>query len=76
MKWTNKGHEFDGVYENLKTKKKFYLFGVGMYGKAVYEELKKMGETVIGFIDNDSCKQHTKYDGLTIYPLEEVQVKD
>lgn len=76
MKWTNKGHEFDGVYEILKTKKKFYLFGVGMYGKAVYEELKKMGETVIGFIDNDSCKQHTKYDGLTIYPLEEVQVKE
>lgn len=76
MKWTNKGHEFDDVYEILKTKKKFYLFGVGMYGKTVYEELKKMGETVIGFIDNDSCKQHTKYDGLTIYPLEEVRIQE
>ena len=70
MKWTNKGHEFDGVYEILKTKKKFYLFGVGMYGKAVYQELKKMGEQVIGFIDNDEAKQHTEWDGVRIYSLQ------
>lgn len=76
MKWTNKGHEFDSVYETLKTKRGFYLFGVGMYGKAVYQELKKLGEQTIGFIDNDKTKQHTTYDGMTIYPLDEIKLRE
>lgn len=29
MKWTNKGHEFDTVYQNIEKKDKFYLFGAG-----------------------------------------------
>ena len=28
MKWKNKGHEFDIVYENISQKKAFYLFGL------------------------------------------------
>ena len=38
MKWTNKGHEFDTVYQNIEKKDKFYLFGAGEYGEAVYQE--------------------------------------
>lgn len=40
MKWTNKGHEFDTVYQNIEKKDKFYLFGAGEYGEAVYQELE------------------------------------
>lgn len=76
MKWQNKGHEFDAVYENLKKKKKYYLFGVGMYGKAVYQELVKLGECVLGFIDNSEAKQHTFWEGKEILPLDEVKLKD
>ena len=42
MLWKNKGHEFDHIYQNLEKKKAFWLFGAGMYGQAIYEEMEKL----------------------------------
>ena len=75
MKWTNKGHEFDHVYENLKKKKSFYLFGAGMYGQAMYEELTKLEVDILGYIDNDQTRQHKVFNGKQIYALDEIELK-
>lgn len=75
MKWTNKGHEFDHVYENLKKKKSFYLFGAGMYGQAMYAELTKLEVNILGYIDNDQTRQHKVFNGKQIYALDEIELK-
>ena len=75
MKWTNKGHEFDHVYENLKKKKSFYLFGAGMYGQAMYEELTKLEVDILGYIDNDQTRRHKVFNGKQIYALDEIELK-
>ena len=75
MKWTNKGHEFDHVYENLKKKKSFYLFGAGMYGQAMYEELTKLEVDILGYIDNDQTRRHKVFNGKQIYALDEIVLK-
>ena len=76
MKWKSKGHEFDQVYNRLKSKNKFWLFGAGMYGEAIYEELEKIGVGILGFIDNNELKWHTTYMKKEILPLEEISLKD
>ena len=76
MKWENKGHEFDQVYKNLAEKSSFWLFGAGMYGKAIYEELKRLEVTVLGFIDNNKSRQDTKYMGKDIISLKDISLKD
>lgn len=75
MLWKNKGHEFDHIYQNLAEKKAFWLFGAGMYGQAIYEEMEKLGVIVRGFIDNDKSRQHTKYMGEDIIALAELSLK-
>ena len=74
MKWTNKGHEFDGVYEQIKGKKKYYLFGAGQYGEAIYLELHDKLE-IAGFIDNDPKKQGGTYCGANVVSLETVKAE-
>lgn len=69
MKWSNKGHEFDAVYETLKQKKFFYLFGAGDYGHLVARELKDE-INIIGFIDNDTRKQQDGYDGYPVCSMD------
>ena len=72
MKWTNKGHEFDAVYEQIKNKKKFYLFGAGQYGEAIYQELQGKLE-LAGFIDNNPEKQGGQYCGIGVVALDSVK---
>lgn len=73
MKWNNRGHEFDHVWEELNSRKKVYLFGAGEYGALVFntlnkqEKFKQAGFTVCGFLDNNEKKQGKDYLGLTIY---------
>lgn len=74
MKWENKGHEFDGVYEKMAKKKRFYLFGAGMYGRAMCEELDRLKVKISGFIDNDILRQHTEFMGKEIFPLNEISL--
>ncbi len=75
MKWTNKGHEFDSVYENIKNKNTFYLFGAGQYGEAIYELLKDE-LNIAGFIDNSKDKQKCGYLGIPVAALEDIDYKD
>ena len=76
MKWTNKGHEFDSVYEELKRKEHFYLFGTGMYGEAMYEEVTKLGDDIAGYIDNNPAKQHTLFHEKEVFALDEIDMSN
>lgn len=72
MKWTKKGHELDGIFEQLSKKENFYLFGAGDYGKQFYEIIKN--EIAIeGYIDNDLHKQGRELNGYMIYSLPEIK---
>lgn len=75
MKWINKGHEFDDVYEKIKEKRAFYLFGAGEYGEAVYLELKDK-VNILGFIDNNVEKQEQGYLGKRVVALSDIDHKD
>ena len=74
MKWKNKGHEFDEVFDNIKKCSDFYLFGAGHDGAMIYDILcTRYNEIkIIGFIDNDPSKQGKLYKGLPVYALEEI----
>lgn len=71
MKWANKGYEFDNVYDSIREKDRFYLFGAGEYGQAVFDELKNKVE-IVGFIDNDKEKQQAGYLGKRVCSFDEV----
>lgn len=75
MKWKNKGHEFDGVYENIVQKKKFYLFGAGDYGN---QFARAFGDELhfIAFIDNSIDKQGNMIHGLPCISLENVVLEE
>lgn len=68
MKWKNKGHEFDHVYEQMKTKKGFYLFGAGDYGKQ-FLRIMEAEIYIKGFIDNNPLKEGRSILGKRCYPL-------
>ncbi len=77
MRWKNKGHEYDAVYKQIKTKKNVYIFGAGRDGKAVYDILTTWlaGDfRIIGFIDNDKDKQGTTYCGLPVIACEDIDI--
>ena len=56
MKWNNKGHEFDQIYQNIESKKAFYLFGAGDYGRQFYKAFHDEVE-IKAFLDNSADKQ-------------------
>lgn len=73
MKWKNRGHEYDHMYEKICEKNNFYLFGAGDYGRQFLNIFNK--EIVIkGFIDNDPAKQETTIQGIKCYSLENVAI--
>lgn len=61
MKWQKPGHEFDHVYDNIRDKKAFYLFGAGDYGKQFLNIMKNEID-IKGFIDNNLSKQKEGYE--------------
>lgn len=73
MRWENKGHEYDEVYQQIAKKKSFYLYGAGEYGKFF---LNAFGEEipVIGFIDNNPKKQEQLILGKTCIGLDKVKL--
>lgn len=74
MRWKNKGHEYDHVYENMANKKRFYLFGAGDYGTQFIRTVRN--EIIIaGYIDNDPAKQGKVINGYICYSLEDVILK-
>ncbi len=58
MKWKNRGHEYDRIYEKISQKKCFYLFGAGDYGQQFLKIFKNELD-IKGFIDNNSLKKGT-----------------
>jgi len=70
MKWSNKGHEFDYVAEQLQQlfcdkHKLIYVFGAGLIGiglKTVYEKTGYFA----GFIDNNEEKRKNGVDGAEV----------
>lgn len=70
MKYTNKGHEYDDVWQNIAAKKKFYLFGAGDYGKQ-FVEIIKNEINICGYIDNNSEKWGKMINNFKCYSYEE-----
>lgn len=62
MKWKDRGHEYDDMYQKIREKKHFYLFGAGDYGQQFLHIFEKEIE-IKGFIDNDPLKQNTIIHG-------------
>lgn len=73
MKWKNRGHEFDHVYENIREKKSFYLFGAGDYGRQFKKAFQDEVD-VLGYIDNDEKKQGNEIDGIVCRSPERISL--
>ncbi|KHM51281.1 hypothetical protein NZ47_11395 [Anaerovibrio lipolyticus] len=71
MKWHNPGHEFDNVYKSMVEKEEFYFFGAGDYGKQFLPIMEKE-INIKGYIDNNTDKQRTGYEGYTCYSLDQI----
>lgn len=75
MRWKNKGHEYDKVYQQMASKETFYLFGGGDYGKQflhiIHDEV-----AIAGFIDNNIAKQGQVIEGRACVSLDQVSLKD
>ena len=73
MKWKNRGHEYDDMYQNICSKKKFYLFGAGDYGTQFLKIFKDEIQ-IEGYIDNK--KNGQVINGLKCYALNEIECND
>lgn len=73
MKWTNRRHEIDHYAEelvtNLRSKKKYYVFGAGKLGKELLLLFRAYEQEVV-FIDNSEEKQRKGVDGGDVVSLE------
>ena len=63
MKWKNKGHEYDAMYEAIEKLDGFYMFGAGDYGNQFYQIFKDEIK-LEGYIDNNSFVQ-----GVRMLPM-------
>lgn len=73
MKWKNRGHEYDTMYQNMSEKRSFFLFGAGDYGNQFLNIFEKEIQ-IDGYIDNDISKQGTEINGKYCYALENVKL--
>ena len=74
MKWLNKGHEYDAVYEQIDSKNAFYLFGAGDYGTQFYRSFCDE-ISIKGYMDNDFGKQDTLINGLKCVAVSDVKLE-
>lgn len=75
MKWKNKGHEYDAMYEAIEKLDGFYMFGAGDYGNQFYQIFKDEIK-LEGYIDNNKEKQGQLINGLTCMALDDVARKN
>jgi len=80
MKWSNRGKQFDEVYENILSKKAFMLFGAGEYGhdfiplikdeiniQGIYDSNPaKHGKAICGYICRNSKELKDKSENIGI----------
>lgn len=70
MKWTNKGHQYDGTGQRLAEIESIYLYGAGEQGRILCSLLQPLG-CVQAFIDADEGKQAAGCMGVPVLaPLE------
>lgn len=74
MRWTNKGHEYDHVYQRINEIKAFYLFGAGDYGKQ-FVHIFQDEIQIQGYIDNDPAKQGTEICAKPCYSLLDIELR-
>jgi len=48
---------------------KYFIFGCGYHGRAVYRKLISKKKNIIGWVDNDKKKINKKLFGLPIYSI-------
>ena len=72
MKWKHPGHEFDHVYEHIRKKRNYYLFGAGDYGRLFADAMKDELD-LVAFIDNNEAKHGGQVAGLPCIRLSEVE---
>ncbi len=75
MKWKNKGHEYDEMYENISGLKSFYLFGAGDYGRQ-FLRIFRNEISIDGYVDNSEEKQGSEIEGLPCFSLEQITGKN
>lgn len=75
MKWINRGHEYDKVFEEIQLKKSFYLFGAGDYGNQFFKMFKDE-LTISGYMDNSIQKQGKEINGLECFAVEDIPRTD
>lgn len=73
MKWRNRGHEYDDMYQKIIEKNRFYLFGAGDYGKQ-FMRIFKSEIQIKGYIDSDISRHGNMIDGKTCNSLEDISL--
>ncbi len=71
LKWKNKGHEFDAMYDQIRQKRKYYMFGAGDYGQQFFHLMKDEIQ-LEGYIDHDPDKNGKRVNNLVCQPLSEM----
>lgn len=71
MKWENRGHEYDSMFQRINDKKSFYLFGAGDYGKQFWN-IFGTEISIKGYIDNDPSKQGKNINGKKCYSFDDI----
>lgn len=72
MKWTQRGHQYDEMFENLSKINEFYLFGAGDYGHQ-FLTIFRDEISIVGFIDNCKEKQGSLIEGLPCVALSQAK---
>ena len=57
------------------TKKNIIIFGVGIYGRAIYRKFKKLADQykIVAFVDNDASKHNTSFGDVLIHSPENIK---
>ncbi len=76
MKWNNKSHEYDHIYEKFKDifglrEISFCIFGAGKMGRECLQVFKEEKYTVEAIIDNDKNKQKSSIGGIEVISFDE-----
>lgn len=71
MKWENRGHEYDSMFQRINDKKSFYLFGAGDYGRQFWN-IFGTEISIKGYIDNDPSKQGKNINGKKCYSFDDI----
>jgi hypothetical protein len=73
MKWTNKGNEYDRLWNSIKDINAIYLFGAGSTGKTIFEKFHEKIR-IKGFIDNNLEKCGKLFCGIPVFSIDKIHL--